>query len=307
MASLFTRDVDFELTWEVLQSTLEAGGWKRPLIKSTSEMGLNTFQRPDYIPMGQLIAQNTTEPMGTPHFSWGTQYNQWLLKHRLAQGIEFLYHDISGRNLEICVPRLGIDAAVDRVKLERHVSNVTKKTLQRGRDVAKMLVLDNVDTKQFRDAMRATTDGARQLYIRSLVTEDIVYYIFSTQFESVSFPFIFHRGIRRIAAEEAIRRDLYTFTTFVAGTLIYDTYRLCLQMDARKPTLIHDDIPLAHDIVRINYKTMVRFSPLGDTPKKLEDLPANPELLLNIQSWKPDPHSTAIQLDPNADWSHLLD
>ena len=78
-------------------------------------------------------------------------------------------------------------------------------------------------------------------------------------------------------------------------------------MDARKPTLIHDDIPLAHDIVRINYKTMVRFSPLGDTPKKLEDLPANPELLLNVQGWKPDPHSTAIQLDPNADWSHLLD
>lgn len=257
--------------------------------------------------MGQFIAQNTSEPMGTPRFPWGTQYNQRLLKHRLAQGIEFLHHDISGRNLEICVPRRGIDAAVDRAKLERHVSKVTKKTLQRGRDVAKMLVLDNVNTKKFRDAMRATTDEARQLYIRSLVTEDMLYYIFSTQFESVSFPFIFHRGVRRIAAEEAIRRDLYLFTTFVAGTLIYDTYRLCLQMDAKKPTLIHDDIPLAHDMVLINYKTMVLFSPLGDTPRNLEALPANPELLLNVQGWKPDPHSTDLQLNPNTDWSQLID
>ncbi|OBT78529.1 hypothetical protein VF21_01030 [Pseudogymnoascus sp. 05NY08] len=307
MASFFTRDVDFELTWEVLQSALEAEGWKRPAIKSTVEICLNTFQRPDYVPMGRFIAQNTTEPMGTPLFPWGKQHNQWLLKHRLAQSIEFLHHGISERNLEVCVPGRGTDAVLDRKKLERHVSNVTKETLQRGRDVAKMLVLDNVDTKRFRNAMRATTDEARQLYFRSLLTDDILYYLFSAQFRSISFPFIFHRGIRRIAAEEVIHRNLYTFTRLVAGTLIYDTYRLCLQMDAREPTLIRDDSPTAHGTVLLNYKAMVLFSPLRDALRNVETLPANPELLLNVQGWKLDPHSTAIQLDPNADWSQLLD
>jgi hypothetical protein len=41
--------------------------------------------------------------------------------------------------------------------------------------------------------MRAATDESRQLYFRSLLTDDILYYLFSAQFRSISFPFIFHR------------------------------------------------------------------------------------------------------------------
>ncbi|OBT52620.1 hypothetical protein VE04_06869 [Pseudogymnoascus sp. 24MN13] len=156
--------------------------------------------------------------------------------------------------------------------------------------------------------MRAATDESRQLYFRSLLTDDILYYLFLAQFRSISFPFIFHRGIRRIAAEEALRRDLHIFTTFVARTLIYDTYRLCLQMDAREPTLVRDDSLISHEAVLLNYKAMVLFSPLGHMSGTLETLPANPELLLKYQGWKPKAHPghTLPQYSPNTDFSDWL-
>ncbi|ELR09516.1 hypothetical protein VC83_00563 [Pseudogymnoascus destructans] len=84
----------------------------------------------------------------------------------------------------MCVPGEGIDAAVAKGKID--ILEVTKETLQRGRDVAKMLVLDNVDTRRFRNAMRAATDEAGQLYFRSLLTDDILYYLFSAQGASAS-------------------------------------------------------------------------------------------------------------------------
>jgi hypothetical protein len=84
--------------------------------------------------MEHFITQNTAEPMGVKECRWGAQDTQLILKHRLVQGVEFLHHQISERNLEMCVPGEGIDAAVAQGKIGRHVLKVTKETLQRGRD-----------------------------------------------------------------------------------------------------------------------------------------------------------------------------
>jgi hypothetical protein len=58
-------------------------------------------------------------------------------------------------------------------------------------------------------------------------------------------------------------------------------------MEAREPTLVRDDSLISHEAVLLNYKAMVLFSPLGHMSGTLETLPANPELLLKYQGWKP--------------------
>ena len=79
-------------------------------------------------------------------------------------------------------------------------------------------------------------------------------------------------------------------------------------MDAREPTLVRDDSLISHEAVLLNYKAMVVFSPLGHMSGTLETLPANPELLLKYQGWKPKAHPghTLPQYIPNMDFSDWL-
>lgn len=76
--------------------------------------------------MGHFITQNTAEPMGVKECPWVAQDTQLILKHWLAQGVEFLHHQISERNLEMCILGEGMGAAVSQGKIERHVLKVTK-------------------------------------------------------------------------------------------------------------------------------------------------------------------------------------
>jgi hypothetical protein len=69
-------------------------------------------------------------------------------------------------------------------------------------------------------------------YFKTLVTNDISYYVFSDQWKAVSFDFIHHEGIRADAFEENIRQDMREIVFFGLAIMFYDFYRHCIQLEA---------------------------------------------------------------------------
>lgn len=208
------------------------------------------------------------------------------LSHQLTRATEFIFHDISGDNLHVCMPKHikeftthYVDTRVAEGTLRNFANSVTTRTIQNARDLVKHLVLLHGSTASFKAAMRAQHEDDRILFWGRLITPAMHYFLHKEQFKAISFDYIFHDGTRPDPAEERLRQNLRLHTRFVSATLLYSTYVHRIQMSSVTPNVNRDEVPGSNDAVVVNYKASVGRGPLTLIPKRLGNLPAAREFL----------------------------
>ncbi|RFU31081.1 hypothetical protein B7463_g5251, partial [Scytalidium lignicola] len=225
---------------------------------------------------------------------------------QLAKATELLFHDIPDDLLEQCIPKdvkkysvRSYDNIFFENALKNHVANISRKTLHRGLELAKLLVYQHINTANFRNVMRDTNEKSRIYYLRDLLTNDHVYYLYSDQWESVSFDFVHHEGLRPIPSEESLRSDLRKFTKLSSAMMLYDIYRHTIQLKAGRGTANEPNVKAGWDFVVVNYKAMPGWGPLGRIVKTLDHLPASPNFTKKKQDYlfqpEPEPLVTTIR------------
>ena len=65
----------------------------------------------------------------------------------------------------------------------RHIYTMSDRTLKRGLTITKMQVLQHIDNQQFQSAMSTFKTGVK--YFKTLVTNDISYYVYSDSWKAV--------------------------------------------------------------------------------------------------------------------------
>lgn len=107
---------------------------------------------------------------------------------------------------------------------------MTRDTIQNAREITKAIVIEYGVTIAFKNAMRNDTEDVRIGFFGKKITDEMILFIFASQFKSMSFPFIFHRGTRPNPAEEAARQNLRLHLKYVAAALAYMTYHCRIQI-----------------------------------------------------------------------------
>ncbi|KFY39301.1 hypothetical protein V494_04032 [Pseudogymnoascus sp. VKM F-4513 (FW-928)] len=317
MVSMFTLNRDFDHTKSYILDTVATGRWKRPIMHHVDITSLDATQpQPKYVPFQTFLDQNVAVPAADDNRLEKDVDEATRLTHlsrQLARGVELLFHDISGDNLLACVPKhvqengkFWVDTKVTYGALRGFVTNLTRDTLQKACDVTKILVIRHSNTLAFRKAMRDNSEDARIGFFGSVLTEDMILFLFSSQFKAVSFKFIMHKGVRPDQAEEAIRFRVRMHIKFVAASLIYSTYRNRIQMNHHDKDYKPDEEPGLNETILMDYKSAVSDGPLEYVPKILGTLPANPEFLSSKQDRKLKKEHVKPVHEAHTNWAGLL-
>lgn len=104
-----------------------------------------------------------------------------------------------------------------------------------------MIIVEHGVTAAFRDAMKSDDEDTRIEFLASTITDDMVLYMFASQFKALSFQFLFHPGIRQNPQEETTRQNLRLHVKFVSASLVYSIYHNRIQMDSNNPDNNPDD------------------------------------------------------------------
>ncbi|KFY77728.1 hypothetical protein V499_02951 [Pseudogymnoascus sp. VKM F-103] len=110
MATVHTADADFALTQATVQLSMTNGSWVRPTIDESVGSDLGAAQeRPAYIPFQLYIDQNEADPNATQENRLEQESEAATrithLARQITRGVEFLYHDLNGDNLQLCLPK----------------------------------------------------------------------------------------------------------------------------------------------------------------------------------------------------------
>lgn len=302
------RPGDFKKTKAYLKSTLEANEWNYPNLRSTanrqlvsltivknsgafsdiSHQGANN-PLPAFIPMSTYIANNSTAPVTgqaarQTEETNGPLFQLPIISLQLAKAAEFFFHneDCDAKHIQACIPKdinkfegYGYDTKYFENAISVHFRKLSSDIVAKALPLAKMIVLEGIDTPEFQAAMRGSEKDHLH-WFRDQVTNDHVYEIWSAQWKAVSFDFVHHEAIRPIKAEETLRKDLRKLTKYSAACLLFLWYqhgiKLCNSMNA-------PDVPdqkAARDTVLARYKIMSGWSRFEGIVFSLERLPAAP-------------------------------
>lgn len=126
-----------------------------------------------------------------------------------------------------------------------------------------------------------------QFIMGKLQPEHLLFlFLFKDGWDSISFPFIFYEGVRKNAAEEAIRLELKEYIVITAGVMMYDVLRFCVMIPPK--IAVQDyDIRVGRDKVAANYRLMPSWGPLSKIPKGIGRLPASARFDMKKRTMKP--------------------
>jgi hypothetical protein len=200
---------------------------------------------------------------------------------KLAKATEFFYHTMPDHEIRDCLPKhaktWGYLYRYFAKKIREHVSAVTRATLDRGFQLACTIVAEAMQEDGFYELMNQSDEVQRAVVINGLVEPRHMWYLFRDQFRAISFPFIFHNGIRADPAEETLRMDLRRLLRYTTAVMIYDFLRFCISAEEGKEDTPISRVGAGKAIVRANYLDVPYHGLARAIAKSLRRLPASPD------------------------------
>jgi hypothetical protein len=159
--------------------------------------------------MGIYVDVNQPQPGEKPEPPKNKQHASTTLPAlcmKLAKATELFYHTMPDHEMRDCLPKYaktwGYVYRFFSRKIHEHVSAVSRATLDRGFQLACTIVAEAMQNDGFYELMNQSNEVQRAMVINGLVKPRHMWYLFRDQFKAVSFPFIFHNGIRTDPDEE---------------------------------------------------------------------------------------------------------
>lgn len=230
-----------------------------------------------YIDLNQpQPGQNPEPPKNNLHASTAVP----ALCLKLAKATEFVYHTMPDHEIQDCLPKYAktwgyLNRFFSR-KIREHVSAVSRATLDRGFQLACTIVADAMKEEGFYELMNQNDEVQRAVVINGLVKSRHVWYLFRDQFKVVSFPFIFHNGVRTDPDEERLCMDLRRLLRYTTAVMIYDFLRFCISAEEGKEKTPISRIGAGRAIVKANYRDVPYHGRARPIVKSLRRLPASP-------------------------------
>lgn len=202
----------------------------------------------------------------------------------LGKATELMYHQMPSHEIRNCLPkdlrepgRKTLKHVFFMKKIKAHVSSTTRGTLDRGFLLACTIIEQAMKSDEFYDTMRQKSEVQRISAINKPIKPKHIFYMYSSQFKVVSFPFIFHDGERPIAEEEVLRKDLRRLLRYYTAHMVYDYPRYCIKAEEGKEENPIEKGGAGRAAVRSSYLNVPYYGPAKEGFKSLTRLPASPD------------------------------
>ncbi|OBT88389.1 hypothetical protein VE02_02295 [Pseudogymnoascus sp. 03VT05] len=279
-----TKDL-FRATIARLEKAKIAQIWIPPKMDAglAYDLGAET-SAPEFISMGIHIDLNQPQPGENPKpqkngLRASTDLPASCFK--LAKATELIYHTMPDHEIRDCLPKhaktSGYLYRLFGKKICDHVSAVSRTTLDRGFQLACTIVAEAMEKEEFYELMNQSDEAQRAVVINGLVKPMHVWYLFRDQFRAVSFPFIFHDGVRTDPVEESLRMDLRRLLRYTTAVMVYDYLRFCISAEEGKENTPIPHIGAGKSIVRANYHDVPNHGYVRAIVRSLRRLPASPD------------------------------
>ncbi|KFY92712.1 hypothetical protein V498_04791 [Pseudogymnoascus sp. VKM F-4517 (FW-2822)] len=271
---------------DLLNMSYENGKLAKPDFPSTvgQNLGVN-FEEPRYTPMQEYIDSNTPAPAegqeGRLKISPIDALQTPTVCLRISRAVEWIHHGLPDELVRTCLPAevkkysgYGYDVEAHEGSIQTNVRNVSNRTIDRAFVLGAWYFQKNISQKGLLTAFSSKKVKDYIEYIMGPIKPEHILFLFKDSWDAVSFPFLFHEGVRKKATEEAIRVELKRYITITAGVLVYDIFRFCLQIPSKIPAENYD-IRAGRDKVAANYRMMPTWGPLSEVNKGIGRLPAS--------------------------------
>lgn len=191
--------------------------------------------------MGIFIDLNQPRPGEKPQPPKNKQHASTILPvlcMKLAKATELFYHTMPDHEMRDCLPKYaktwGYLYRFFSRKIHEHVSAVSRATLDRGFQLTCTIVARAMQNGGFYEMMNQSNEVQRALVINGIFKPRHMWYLFQDQFKAVSFPFIFHNGVRTDPDEERLRIDFRRLLRCTTMMMIYDFLRFCISAERER-------------------------------------------------------------------------
>lgn len=203
---------------------------------------------------------------------------------QLIRATELLLHNedeeyMDGANVKRCVPKetakystFGFDTQYFLSAISANFKKLSSETITKAITITKMLTVNSINDTTFAAAMH--NEKERLMWFKNHLNNDCIYFIWSSQWKSTSFNFVFHRTVRPNDEEERIRISLYKTITYSAALLCSIVFEYLIKICETDPDTYKPDERKGRRVVAENYARMRGRSAISKWMVKLEELPA---------------------------------
>jgi hypothetical protein len=147
---------------------------------------------------------------------------------------------------------------------------LSSETITKAINITKLITLNSIDNAVFMAAMG--DDKTRILYFRDHLNLDMLYYLWSSHWKSISFNFIFHQGDRADVEEDRIRTHLYKTLTYSAGAMCSVVFEHMIKITDTNPENYVPDQRKGRKIVADSYTRLRGRPSISKWRVRLEEL-----------------------------------
>lgn len=152
-----------------------------------------------------------------------------------------------------------------------HVKRTTEETIRRAIDATKSVALMHIDSPKFRSEM-TTSYHAGVRYLKTLITPDLIYYVFADSWKAIDFVFIMHDSPRPNENENHLRLDIRRVLECGLALMMHNVYRYIIQTKVGLEVAGNSRGP---DVIRLSCKLYTNFGPTKGVVRRFEELPAS--------------------------------
>lgn len=203
---------------------------------------------------------------------------------QLIRANELLLHTedeeyLDGRNLKRCMPKqtsqyakFGYDTKHFLGSVSMSFKKLSSDTVTKAINIIKAIVLSAIDDAVFLKAME--NDTTRILWFRDNTNPDTLHHLWSSQWKSVSFNFVFHQGERVDAEEDRIRVHLFRTMAYSAAVVCSIVFEHMVKIHDNDLENHVPDERKGRKIVADSYTRLRGWPSIGKWRVRLEELPA---------------------------------